>query len=57
MPQRHVEGTVFDWLDVKAFYDPSERAFIKSLIDTGHRDEAEIVHELKATFGGRIEGE
>ena len=53
-PEHHVEGTAFTWRGLTAFYEPHERELIKELV-AAHPEEALVVHQLKAEFGGRIE--
>jgi hypothetical protein len=51
-------ASAYTWNGLTAEYLPHERELILALASGGHRQEAEFVHELKATFGATLdEGE
>jgi hypothetical protein len=52
-----VTASAYTWNGLTADYLPHEREFILALASGGHRQEAELVHEIKAMFDATLDEE
>jgi hypothetical protein len=50
-----VTASAYTWNGLTADYLPHEREFILALVSGRHRQEAELVHEIKAMFDATLD--